>query len=520
MVMDRFDLLIVGGGSSGAALAYEAVRRGLRVALLEAGDPGQGTSSRSTKLLHGGVRYLELAFKQLDAAQLKLVREALSERQYWIDQAPFLAQPLRIALPTQGPIEQAYYRMGLGMYDLLAGSAGLEPSCGINRQQLQAALPGLDPERHGAVLYSDGQFDDARLNLLLLLTAESAGAVVQRDCPVVDFEHEGGQVVAAVTRGGDGSTTRWPARCIVNATGIQADHLRALAQPNCRERLLVSRGVHLVLEQQLCPAGTGLLIPKTSDGRVMFVLPFQGRTLVGTTDSPCAVGEATTVSAAEETFLMDHLRRWFPGQPTLTVSSRWAGGRPLIQPDSDRGSSKVVREHEVERLDCGLISLLGGKWTTCRVLALDALKAIAAELNQTLPAPMPLPLLGAASSPEQTLASLAALRARLEPLTPTGPLQRRQIDHLIANYGLQAEQVLEQAMDSSEAMPLSAVVPVCLAEWRYNIRFEWAKTSADLLERRSRIAFLDQAEAERLTPEAESLLLASSISPINHQPKP
>ena len=171
--------------------------------------------------------------------------------------------------------------------------------------------------------------------------------------------------------------TRWPARCFVNATGIQADRLRSLAQPDCRERLLSSRGVHLVLEQQLCPAGTGLLIPKTSDGRVMFVVPFQGRTLVGTTDSPCAVAEATSVSAAEETFLMDHLRRWFPGQPTLTISSRWAGGRPLIQPDSERGSSKVVREHEVERLDCGLISLLGGKWTTCRVLAVDALRAVA-----------------------------------------------------------------------------------------------------------------------------------------------
>jgi glycerol-3-phosphate dehydrogenase len=125
--MQPFDLLIIGGGSSGASLAYEAVRRGLRVALLEAGDPGQGTSSRSTKLLHGGVRYLELAFKQLDAAQLKLVREALAERQYWIDQAPFLAQPLRIALPTQGPIEQAYYRMGLGMYDLLAATLPARP---------------------------------------------------------------------------------------------------------------------------------------------------------------------------------------------------------------------------------------------------------------------------------------------------------------------------------------------------------------------------------------------------------
>lgn len=518
--MERFDLLIIGGGSSGAALAYEAVRRGLRVALLEAGDPGQGTSSRSTKLLHGGVRYLELAFKQLDAAQLKLVREALAERQYWIDQAPFLAQSLRIALPTQGPLEQAYFRVGLGMYDLLAGSAGLEPSSGVDRQQLQQVLPGLNSDRHSAVLYSDGQFDDARLNLLLLLTAQAAGAVVQRDCAVVGFELEQGRVVGVTARQPDGSTSHWSARCVVNATGIQADSLRALAEPNCQPRLLVSRGVHLVLEEQFCPSGVGLLIPKTSDGRVMFVLPFQGRTLVGTTDTPCRVAEATTVSDAEEAFLLDHLRRWFPGQTSLTVTSRWAGGRPLIQPDSERGSSKVVREHEVEQLDCGLISLLGGKWTTCRVLAVDALKAIAGQLGQTLPAPEPMPLLGAAQSPEQTTADLSDLRARLECVVPRGALQHQQIDHLIANYGLQAEQVLQQGLDASETTPLSPVVPICVAEWRYNIQFEWAKTAADLLNRRSRIGFLDQAEAERLTPAAESLLLASSISPINHQPKP
>ncbi len=518
--MQPFDLLIIGGGSSGASLAYEAVRRGLRVALLEAGDPGQGTSSRSTKLLHGGVRYLELAFKQLDAAQLKLVREALAERQYWIDQAPFLAQPLRIALPTQGPIEQAYYRMGLGMYDLLAGAAGLEPSRGINRQQLQRSLPGLDPNRHGAVLYSDGQFDDARLNLLLLLTAEAAGAVVQRDCTVVGFEQEQGQLTGVTARQADGALNHWSARCVVNATGIQADSLRLLADPQCSPRLLVSRGVHLVLSEPLCSEGVGLLIPKTSDGRVMFVLPFQGRTLVGTTDSPCPVDEATSVSDAEEAFLLDHLRQWFPGQPSFSVSSRWAGGRPLIQPDSERGSSKVVREHEVEQLDCGLISLLGGKWTTCRVLAVDALKVIAQQLNRTLPAPEPLPLLGAAQSPEQTDAQLAQLAQHLKGLLPDGELQARQIDHLISSYGLRAEAVLNEAMELSERKPLSSVVPVCLAEWRYNIRLEWARSADDLLQRRSRIGFLDQAEAERLTPAAESLLLASSMSPISHQPKP
>jgi len=514
MVMQTFDLVVIGAGSSGACLALEAVRRGLRVALLEARDPAIGTSSRSTKLLHGGVRYLELAFKRADPAQLKLVREALAERRHWIDQAPFLARELRIALPTHNALEQLYYRLGLGMYDLLAGGAGLEGTAGLGAAQLRQLLPDLQPDLHGGLLYSDGQFDDARLNLLLVLTAQAAGAVVQRDCRVVGFEQQNGRLQAAISEAPDGSQQRWVADQIVNATGIAADRLRQLAQPELSPRLLVSRGQHLVLRASLCPAGVGLLIPRTRDGRVLFVLPFLGRTLVGTTDQVCPEADATQVSAAETAYLVEHLQRWFPGFSAEAISASWAGGRPLIQPAGEASSSRVVREHEVERLPCGLISLLGGKWTTCRTLALDAMKQIS---SRPLPAD-PLPLLGAAATPAETRRALERLRAELPAELPGGAVQA---EHLLGSYGLRARQLVDEAEDRGALEPLSAVLPVSRAEWCFNHRHELARSSEDLLERRSRLGFLDQAEAARLTAPAAALLEElSSASPSSHQPKP
>lgn len=521
MAMQPFDLLVIGAGCSGAALAYEAVRRGLRVAVLEAGDPGQGTSSRSTKLLHGGVRYLELAVRHADPSQLKLVREALAERRHWIDAAPFLAQPLRIALATEGPLQQAYYRVGLGLYDVLAGAAGLDPTAMIGARQLQDCFPLLDPARQGGVLYSDGQFDDARLNLLLLLTARASGAILERDCRVVGFEQQQGRLSAAIAEDRQGRRQRWSARVIVNATGLAADAVRQLAEADTAPRLLVSRGVHLVLRQQLCPGGAGLLVPRTSDGRVLFVLPFLGRTLVGTTDVVCEPDQATQVSPEERSFLLDHVRHWFPAAGEPEVGSAWAGGRPLIQAAPGQASSRLVREHEVEQLPCGLISLLGGKWTTCRVLAIDALHAVAAALDRPLPAPVPLPLLGAATDAPTTRDQLRGQRRLLQEQLPDHHQREDQLDHLQRSYGLLAEQVLAQAAAPADLLPLSNVVPICRAEWRYGIRRELARTADDLLARRSRLQMLDQAEADRLSPSLSTLLAEEiSRSPSSHQLKP
>jgi glycerol-3-phosphate dehydrogenase len=403
------DLLVIGAGATGATLALEASRRGLTVALVEAGDIAVGTSSRSTKLLHGGVRYLELAFKTLDWSQLQLVREALAERGHWLVAAPFLARRLELLLPTANPLWKLYYGIGLGVYDALAGQRGIGSSRWLLPAAVKRALPELAPG-YGGVAYSDGQFDDARLNLLIARTAADLGAEVYTRTAVVGLTRSGERLNGAVVEDTTSGTQRHlEARVVINATGIGADAIRRMAQPDVEARVQVSRGVHLVLEADLCPSGTGLLIPATDDGRVLFFLPFYGRTLVGTTDTACAGSDAELPSAAEEAYLLEYVRRWFPGHTSPVVSSRWAGGRPLLRSDGGSGqTSKVVREHVVETLPSGLVSVMGGKWTTCRPMALDGLEAAARSwMAPCLPPARPLP------------ESLS-----MEPLTPVRQLWR------------------------------------------------------------------------------------------------
>jgi len=501
----RFDLLVIGAGASGAAIAFEAARRGLAVALVEGRDIASGTSSRSTKLLHGGVRYLELAFRRFDRRQLQLVREALVERGHWLEAAPFLARRLELLLPTRQPVAKLYYGAGLALYDALAGRSGIGASRCVSAAEVQRLLPELAPG-HGGVAYSDGQFDDARLNLLLVRTAADLGVRVWTHTPVVELLRDGaGRLSGAVLQRPDGGTERLQAAVVVNATGIGADAVRRLADPDAAPRLQVSRGVHLVLAADLCPDGTGLLVPSTDDGRVLFVLPFQGRTLVGTTDTACPGEAAETPSAAEEAYLLEYVRRWFPAHGEPAVASRWAGGRPLLLPEAGEagGTAGIVREHAVETLPCGLVSLMGGKWTTCRPMALDALAAVAEQLGSPLPEPPgATPLLGAAADGPATRRRLAALEQRLRQHHDPA-----LVDHLLASHGLAAEAVLACAAGPAELDPLSAVIPLTAAEVRHAARHEWAREPDDVLERRCRLGFVDRAEADRLREPVRALLL-------------
>ena len=505
--MTPHDLLIIGGGASGACLAYEAVRRGLKVALLEAGDLGCATSCRSTKLLHGGVRYLELAFKTADPSQLRLVREALHERGHWLQQAPFLARRLELALPTAEPISQLYYRLGLGLYDMLAGQTGIGSSRWLRQAQLYGALPQLKDGLSGGVAYSDGQFDDARLNLLLALTAERAGATLQTRCRVTALTKNGqGRINGAISTAADGREQHWPAHVVVNATGIQADAVRQMAEPDCTPRMLTSRGVHVVLDADLCPQGVGLLLPATDDGRVLFMLPFYGRTLVGTTDQACSLTDATAPSQAEQTYLLDYVHRWFPQLGNQRVSSCWAGGRPLLKPaDGARSSSRVVREHEVERLPSGLISVMGGKWTTCRPMALDTLAAVESLLGRPLPQPAAMPLIGADPDSDRTAVNLSRQRQELQALLPDTPEGALQARHLQGQFGVDAVRLV-LSWSPAERQPLSKVIPVCKGELRHGIQFEHARSVTDVLARRCRLAMVDEQEATRLSPLVHELL--------------
>ena len=456
------DLLVIGCGASGASVAYEAIRRGLSVAILEAGDIGGGTSCRSTKLLHGGVRYLELAFKTLDLSQLRLVREALLERGHWLEQAPFLARRLELALPTQAIWNQAYYRFGLGMYDALAGRQGIGSSRLLSRQAMAQALPQLKAGLSG-VAYSDGQFDDARLNLLLALSAERHGAQLKTRCRVVDFErNHQGRLTAAISEDSGGQRQRWTASAIVNATGIQADAIRGMADPSAKPRMLTSRGSHLVIAEELCPDGLGLLVPSTADGRVLFMLPFFGRTLIGTTDESSGVKEATGPSEAEEQYLLGYIKTWFPTLQHPTVTSRWAGGRPLLKP--------------VEQ-----------------------------QLACQLPPPTAMPLLGCAETAALTRQGLLEQRLQLQEALPDTPHRTAQVDHLQSSFGLEALAIVG-GQPAAELEPLSAVIPVCRAEVRHAIQHEHARNSTDVLARRCRLAMVDQKEADALSPAVETLL--------------
>jgi glycerol-3-phosphate dehydrogenase len=500
----RFDLLVIGAGASGAMVALEAARRGLSVALVEGGDIACGTSSRSTKLLHGGVRYLELAFRRFDRRQLQLVREALAERGHWLEAVPFLAHRLELLLPTRQLVAKAYYGAGLALYDRLAGRRGIGASRCVSASEARELLPDLAPG-HGGVAYSDGQFDDARLDLLIVRTAAALGVRVWTRTPVVELLHAAnGRLGGAVLQDAGGARRHLEASVVLNATGIAADTIRRLAQADVAPRLRVSRGVHLVLAGNLCPGGTGLLVPSTDDGRVLFLLPFFGRTLVGTTDVPCSGAEAEQPSEAEERYLLDYVRRWFPGHGEPVVSSRWAGGRPLLLPQEGEagGTAGIVREHAVETLPCGLVSLMGGKWTTCRTMARDALAAVATQLARPLSEPShATPILGAAATAADSRQRLAALSRRLAERHDAA-----LVAHLLASHGLEAEAVLACAATPGELVPLSGVIPLTAAEVRHMARHEWAGQPDDVLARRCRLAFVDAAEAERLRPLVGELL--------------
>ena len=457
------------------------------------------------------MRYLELAFKTADLAQLRLVREALLERGHWLREAPFLAHRLELALPTGTLWGQAYYRVGLGMYDALAGRQNIGSSRLVGRRQLEQTLPGLKACQ-GAVAYSDGQFDDARLNLLLALTAARGGAELRSHCRVVELEQgTDGRLCGAVSESRDGVRERWRARVIVNATGIGADGIRRMADASAAPRMLTSRGSHIVLKEQLCPAGLGLLVPSTDDGQFCSCCRSSGNP-GGHHRRSLPPGDGHHPTDAEQGYLLDYVQRWFPGS-SATVTSRWAGGRPLLKPaGAGLDSSRVVREHEVETLPCGLVSVMGGKWTTCRPMALDTLEAVEQQLGAPLSPPQQLPLIGAAETPDRTAQQLAQQRLELEALLADSPRRQEQIAHLQGSHGLNAQPLIESA-PAADRVPLSEVIPICTAEIQHAIRHEHARAADDVLSRRCRLGMVDQAEAQRLQPLVEQALDASGINP-------
>ena len=485
-----YDLAVVGGGATGLGVALDAALRGFSVVLLESHDFAGGTSSRSTKLLHGGVRYLA-------QGNLALVREALAERATVLRIAPHLAQPLPFVMPSYHWWQTPFYGIGLKLYDLLAGSAGLGRTEFLSRAQTLQALPGVNPDGlRGGVKYWDGQFDDARLALALARSAEAAGAQVLNYAEVTAVRQiAGGEAprssLDVMDRLG-GASLQLQARCVVNATGVWVDALRDHTQPPANpgtpsHMVSPSQGVHVVVDRDFMPGGHALLVPKTRDGRVLFAVPWLGKLVLGTTDTPRRDLPREPDAFAEELeFILSEASQAL-SRPVRRedIKSLWVGLRPLVAaPAAAEGGTKVLsREHTIVVDANGLVTVTGGKWTTYRAMAEDVLeRCFAGQL---------LPRRAGGQSAAHALKGAAVG-------SPAVPLHAAPGLHL---YGSDAPQV-------NECPGREHVLGAGLTEAmvRYAARFEHAQTVEDVLARRSRILFLDAAEAARLAPAVADIL--------------
>ncbi len=494
------DVLVVGGGASGAGVALDAISRGLSVAIVEREDLASGTSSRSTKLIHGGVRYLEKAVKQFDRSQFALVRDALHERAVLIRNAPHLCHPLPLVTPLYSWLQVPYFMTGLKLYDLLAGRSNLHPSRFVNAREAKRRFPQLRGEGlRGGVVYYDGQFDDARMNVAIAMSAAERGAVVLTHAEVSELHLQGGRLAGATVHDHlDGSAFELRARAIVNAAGPYVDAVRRLADPDATPMLSASSGVHIVLDETFSPPDTGLLIPETEDGRVLFLLPWLGSTLVGTTDQPAEIVDDPQATESEIAYILRHLEQYFDVPVRREdVKSAWSGLRPLVSDPRAADTAKLSRDHVVHVSDEGLVTLAGGKWTTYRRMAADAVDAAITSAGFEGVAP--------SATVDLKLAGAERLRA-----DGAAALQQRGFDadvakHLHHAYGDRAELVAELAEDGLGAR-LADGHPFIEAEVVYARDAELAVTARDVLHRRTRLAFLDEAAAEAARERTEALL--------------
>lgn len=364
-----WDVVVVGGGATGLGCALDAAARGHSVLLVEARDFAAGTSSRSTKLIHGGVRYLA-------QGRFGLVREALLERALLLRNASALVRPLRFVVPARTQAGRLLLRAGLAFYELLAGDHGLGAAALLDEDALRAAIPGLCADGlAGGVSFHDAQFDDAGLALALARTASAHGALVLNHCALHDLVVEGGRVCGVALQDAEsGRRFRVAARVVINAAGVWGDAVRRLADPVAPALLRPSQGVHLVVDADCLPGGDALLVPHTADGRVLFMIPWLGKVLIGTTDSARAdAPDEPEPVAGEIDFLLSAAAQWLRRPPAAdSVRCVFVGLRPLLGAGEGGASSRLSREHRIEVMRSGLVSVLGGKWTTYRLMAEQA----------------------------------------------------------------------------------------------------------------------------------------------------
>lgn len=511
----EYDMVVIGAGATGSGVALDAATRGLKVALLERDDFGCETSSKSTKLVHGGVRYLEKAFWHLDYDQYKLVKEALHERKIFLDIAPHLSFALPIMIPLFKWWQMPYYWCGVKAYDFLAGQMNLESSYIMTKSQTMTQFPMLNGENlKGSVVYYDGSHNDSRMNVSVALTAQEQGADVLNHCEVSSLGKNGDGMINGISATDleTGEKIQLNTKCVVNATGPFSDRIRKMDDPDCKEIVCPSAGTHIVLPGWFSPSDMGLLDPQTSDGRVLFFLPWQGSTIAGTTDNPCEVENNPVPQEEQIKFILRDISKYIKGKVDVRredVLAAWTGIRPLVMdPEkmSSGGSQNVVRNHLVTSSKSGLVTIAGGKWTTYRQMAEETVDECVEKFGLEQKN---------GSLTDQTLLVGAK---DWTPLRYIELIQRYNMEpqvarHLSDNYGTRAFTVADMCTlesgngtieapysTSTHGKKILTPYPFVDGEINYAIKYEYACTAVDFIARRTRLAFLNSKAAYEALP--------------------
>jgi len=477
----EWDLIIVGGGATGVGVAIDAASRGYDTLLLEGSDFGKGTSSRSTKLVHGGVRYLE-------QGNVSLVMEALKERGILHQNAPHLVSDLAFIVPNYDWWEAPFYGLGLKIYNILSGKYGFGPSKVLSREETLQRLPTINREGlRGGVVYYDGQFDDARLLMNMVATAAEQGATLINYCRVTGLTTDSDGFVNGVAARDEesGHEFRATGKVVVNATGPFTDALRRLADPSVQAMISPSQGVHLVFDRSFLPGNSAIMVPHTSDGRVMFAIPWHGHTLVGTTDTPIPEPTLEPSPMEEEIeFILKTSGQYLHKAPTRgDVLSVFTGIRPLVKAANSSNTAALSRDHTIRIDGSGLLNIAGGKWTTYRNMAEDCVNHAA------------------------ILGKLPERECVTKQLNIHGFHPQAQKFGQLSFYGSDARAIQELMEREPElAQPLTGALLYVGAEVVWAVRHEMARTVEDVLCRRTRALFLNAKAAMEAAPKVASLM--------------
>jgi glycerol-3-phosphate dehydrogenase len=478
---DPWDLAIVGGGATGVGIAVDAASRGYQVVLLEQSDFGKGTSSRSTKLVHGGVRYLQ-------QGNVSLVIEALKERGILLRNAPHLVHDLPFVVPNYQWWETPFYGIGLKVYDLLAGKYGFGKSVLLSREQVLQRIPTLEQDGlRGGVLYHDGQFDDSRLLINLVQTAAEQGACPVNYARVSRLIKNGDDSIAGLEFRDEetGRDHSLRARCVINATGAFSDDLRKQDDPEAKPMIAPSQGVHIVLDRSFLPGNTAIMVPHTRDGRVMFAIPWHNHAVVGTTDTPIAQPNLEPRPMdGEIEFILETAGNYLTRRPArVDILSVFTGIRPLVKAGDPSNTAALSREHTITISKSGLLTIAGGKWTTYRKMAEDAVDhaIVLARLDE-----------------KPCVTQTLAIHGCHEEAGDKGSL---------AGYGADASRIGELIRQQPElGQPLNPALPVNAAQVVWAAREEMSRTVDDVLARRTRALFLNARAAIAMAPVVARLL--------------